>query len=110
MNIIRTPLCGRNFEYMSENPCLIAKMSPNLVKGIQSQDVAACVKHYALNNQELDRHQLNVEVSDRALHEIYLKGFYSAIIEGEAWSVMGLSGGEKPSLQKLRVWINIYKS
>lgn len=89
VNLIRTPLCGRNFEYMSEDPCLIAKMSPELVKGIQSQDVAACVKHYCLNNQELDRHRLNVELSDRALHELYLKGFYSAIIEGGAWSVMG---------------------
>ena len=89
VNIIRTPLCGRNFEYMSEDPCLISKMSPELVKGIQSQDVAACVKHYCLNNQELDRKYVNVEVSDRALHEIYLKGFYGAIIEGGAWSVMG---------------------
>lgn len=89
VNIVRTPLCGRNFEYMSEDPCLISKMSPELVKGIQSQDVAACVKHYCLNNQELDRFHVNVEVSKRALYEIYLKGFYSAIMEGEAWSVMG---------------------
>ena len=89
VNLIRTPLCGRNFEYMSEDPCLISKMSADLVKGIQSQDVAACVKHYCLNNQELDRHRVNVEVSDRALHELYLKGFYGAIIDGGAWSVMG---------------------
>lgn len=89
INVIRTPLCGRNFEYMSEDPCLIGKMSSELVKGIESQDTAACVKHFALNNQELDRHNVNVEVSDRALHEIYLKGFYSAIIEGGASSVMG---------------------
>ncbi len=89
INIIRTPLCGRNFEYMSEDPCLIEKMSPNVVKGIESQDVSACVKHYALNNQELDRGNVNVEVSKRALHEIYLKGFYSAVIEGGASSVMG---------------------
>lgn len=89
VNIIRTPLCGRNFEYMSEDPCLIEKMAPDLVKGIESQDTAACVKHYALNNQELDRATVNVEVSRRALHEIYLKGFYAAIIEGGASSVMG---------------------
>lgn len=89
VNIIRTPLCGRNFEYMSEDPCLIEKMAPNVVKGIESQDTAACVKHYALNNQELDRSKVNVEVSRRALHEIYLKGFYAAIIEGGASSVMG---------------------
>ncbi len=89
VNIIRTPLCGRNFEYMSEDPCLIQKMAPELVRGIESQDTAACVKHFCLNNQELDRMSVNVEVSRRALHEIYLKGFYSAIIEGGASSVMG---------------------
>lgn len=89
VNIIRTPLCGRNFEYMSEDPCLIEKMAPDVVKGIESQDTAACIKHYALNNQELDRTTVNVEVSRRALHEIYLKGFYAAIIEGGASSVMG---------------------
>lgn len=89
VNIIRTPMCGRNFEYMSEDPCLIEKMSPELVKGIESQDTAACVKHYALNNQELDRFGTNPIVSDRALNEIYLKGFYAAIIEGGASSVMG---------------------
>ena len=89
VNIIRTPLCGRNFEYMSEDPCLIENLAPELVKGIESQDVAACVKHFALNNQELDRGNVNVEVSERALHELYLKGFYAAIIEGGASSVMG---------------------
>ena len=89
VNIIRSPLCGRNFEYMSEDPCLIEKMSPELVKGIESQDVSACVKHYALNNQELNRMSTNALVSRRALHELYLRGFYSAIIEGGASSVMG---------------------
>ena len=89
VNIIRTPLCGRNFEYMSEDPCLIENLAPELVKGIESQDTAACVKHYALNNQELDRFGTNPIVSERALNEIYLKGFYSAIIEGGASSVMG---------------------
>ncbi len=89
VNIIRTPLCGRNFEYMSEDPCLIEKMAPGLVKGIEEEDVAACVKHYALNNQELDRMGTEAGVSRRALHEIYLRGFYAAIIEGGASSVMG---------------------
>ncbi len=89
VNIIRTPLCGRNFEYLSEDPYLTAKMAVPIIKGIQSQDVAACVKHYALNNQELDRSGVNVEVSDRALHEIYLRGFHDAIVEGGALSVMG---------------------
>ena len=89
VNIIRTPLCGRNFEYMSEDPCLISGISAEVVKGIELQDVAACVKHFALNNQELNRNGVNIEVSERALYEIYLKGFYSAIIDGGASSVMG---------------------
>ncbi len=89
INIIRNPLCGRNFEYMSEDPCIIEKLSPPVVKGIESQDVAACVKHFALNNQEKNRMANNVLVSRRALFEIYLRGFYAAIIEGGASSVMG---------------------
>ena len=89
INIMRTPLCGRNFEYMSEDPCLISKLAPEVVKGIESQDVAACVKHFALNNQELDRSGVNVKLSERALFEIYLKGFFAAIIKGGASSVMG---------------------
>ncbi len=89
INIIRTPLCGRNFEYMSEDPCLIAKTVPEIIKGIESKDVASCVKHYALNNQELDRGFVNSELSKRALHEIYLKGFKSAVVNGGASSVMG---------------------
>ncbi len=89
INIIRHPLCGRNFEYMSEDPCLIVKMVPGQIRAIQSCDTAACVKHYALNNQELDRNNVNVEVSKKALFEIYLKGFEAAVKEGEAWSFMG---------------------
>lgn len=89
VNIIRNPLCGRNFEYLSEDPYLTAKMAVPIVKGIQSQDVAACVKHYALNNQELDRSGVNVEVSDRALHEIYLRGFHDTVVDGGALAVMG---------------------
>ena len=89
INIIRNPLCGRNFEYMSEDPCLISKMVVPLIKGIQSCDTAACVKHYALNNQELDRKNVNVEVSKRALFEIYLKGFQAAVCDADVYSVMG---------------------
>ena len=89
VNIIRTPLCGRNFEYLSEDPVLTSKMAVQIVKGIEEQDVSACVKHFALNNQELDRSGVNVEVSDRALNEIYLKAFYGAVTEGGASSVMG---------------------
>ena len=87
-NVIRHPLCGRNFEYMSEDPCLIAEMIPGIISGIKSTDTAACVKHYALNNQELDRGHVNVELSDRALREIYLPGFKAAADAG-AYSFMG---------------------
>ena len=88
-NIIRHPLCGRNFEYFSEDPCLTSKMLPPLITAIQECDTAACVKHFALNNQELDRGFVNVEVSDRALHEVYLRGFKAAVKEGNAYSFMG---------------------
>ncbi len=88
INVIRTPLCGRNFEYMSEDPYLISNMVPGVIEGIQSADTAACVKHFALNNQELDRSGVNVEVSDRALREIYLPGFKAAADVG-AYSFMG---------------------
>lgn len=89
VNIYRTPLNGRNFEYMGEDPYLASKMVVPYVKGVQSNGVAACVKHYALNNQEFKRHDVNVDVSDRALHEIYLPAFKAAVQEGGAWSIMG---------------------
>ena len=89
INIYRHPMCGRNFEYMGEDPLLAGILASEAVKGIQSNGVAACVKHFALNNQETDRHQVNVIVSDRALHEIYLPAFKKAVIEGGAWAVMG---------------------
>lgn len=89
LNIMRTPLCGRNFEYLSEDPCVVENLAPELIQGLQSTDTAACVKHFALNNQELDRGRVNVEVSDKALHEIYLKGFKAAVQKGKAYSFMG---------------------
>lgn len=89
VNMYRTPLNGRNFEYMGEDPFLASKMVVPYIKGVQENGVAACVKHYALNNQELWRGHINVEVSNRALHEIYLPAFKAAIEEGEAWSIMG---------------------
>ena len=89
VNIYRTPLGGRNFEYMGEDPWLASRMVVPYVKGLQSKGVAACVKHYALNNDEEYRHQVNVIISDRALHEIYLPAFKAAVQEGEAWSIMG---------------------
>ncbi len=87
-NIARTPLCGRTYEYYSEDPFLNAQLAVAAVKGIQSQHVAACVKHFVLNNQETDRGKVNVEVSERALREIYFPAFKASIQEGEAWTIM----------------------
>jgi len=89
VNIYRTPLGGRNFEYLGEDPYLASRMVVPYVQGLQSKGVAACVKHYALNNDEEYRHQVNVIVSDRALHEIYLPAFKAAVQEGGAWAIMG---------------------
>lgn len=89
INIKRSPLCGRNFEYMSEDPLLTGDLAVPLIRGIQEQDTAACVKHFALNNQETERLWVDVEVEDRALHEIYLPAFKKAVKEGETWSLMG---------------------
>jgi beta-glucosidase len=89
VNIYRTPLNGRNFEYMGEDPWLASRMVVQYVQGLQSKGVAACVKHYALNNDENYRHQVNVIVNDRALREIYLPAFEAAVKEGKAWSIMG---------------------
>lgn len=89
INIYRTPLNGRNFEYMGEDPYLVSKMVVPYVKGVQSNGVAVCVKHYALNNNEINRHTSNPIVDDRTLYEIYLPGFRAAAQEGNAWSFMG---------------------
>ena len=89
VNINRTPFNGRNFEYMGEDPWLASRMVVPYIQGLQSKGVAACVKHYALNNDEEYRHQVNVIVSDRALHEIYLPAFKAAVQEGGAWAIMG---------------------
>ena len=89
VNICRTPLNGRNFEYMGEDPFLSGKMVVPYVKGVQEQGVAACVKHYAVNNQEFQRKQSNSVIDDRTLYEIYLPAFKAAVVEGGAWSIMG---------------------
>ena len=89
VNICRTPLNGRSFEYMGEDPCLAAAMVVPYIREAQKCGIATCVKHFALNNQETDRMFVDVEVSDRALREIYLPAFRAAAIEGEAWSFMG---------------------
>ncbi len=88
VNINRTPLNGRNFEYMGEDPYLTSRMVVPYIKGVQENGVAACVKHYALNNQEQNRTRVNVLVDDRTLHEIYLPGFKAAVTEGGAWAIM----------------------
>jgi beta-glucosidase len=81
VNIYRTPMNGRNFEYMGEDPFLASTMVVPYIKGVQKNGVAACVKHFALNNQEQWREKVNVEVSNRALHEIYLTAFKAAVNE-----------------------------
>lgn len=88
INIIRSPLCGRNFEYMSEDPFLISRMSVAYIKALQSKDVAASVKHWLANNQEEDRGTVDVIMSERALREIYLPGFKASVMEGGAYTVM----------------------
>ena len=88
INIIRSPLCGRNFEYMSEDPVLISKMSVAYIKALQSKDVAVSVKHWLANNQEEHRDSVDVTMSERALREIYLPGFKASVMEGGASTVM----------------------
>ena len=89
VNIYRTPLNGRNFEYMGEDPYLAGRMVVPYIQGVQKNGVAACVKHYALNNQEVNRHTTNVIVDDRTLYEIYLPAFKAAVQEGNTWAIMG---------------------
>ena len=89
VNIYRTPLNGRNFEYMGEDPFLAGKMATDYVKGVQDNGVAVCVKHFALNNNEINRHTSNPIVDDRTLYEIYLPAFKAAALDGGAWSMMG---------------------
>jgi len=87
-NICRTPLNGRTYEYYSEDPYLNGRLAVQAVKGIQSQDVAACIKHFAANNQEVNRNTINEEIDERALREIYLPAFKAAIQEGNAYTIM----------------------
>ncbi len=88
VNIMRTPLCGRNWEYMSEDPCLAAGMVVPLIKALQSHNVAACVKHFAVNNQEWERNSVDTEVDERTLREIYLPAFRAAVQEAKVLTVM----------------------
>ena len=89
VNICRTPLNGRSFEYLGEDPYLSGRMAVGYVQGVQSNGVAVCVKHYALNNNEVDRYTTNAIADERTLREIYLPAFKAAVVEGGAWSIMG---------------------
>lgn len=89
VNIYRTPLNGRNFEYMGEDPFLASAMVVPYIQGVQRNGVAACVKHFAVNDQETDRFNVEVKIDDRTLHEIHLPAFKAAVHDGEVWAVMG---------------------
>lgn len=88
VNIKRSPLCGRNFEYFSEDPYLAKEMAVPYIQGVQNWDVAACVKHFAANNQETERLWVDVEIDEKALREIYLPAFHDAVTKGGAYTLM----------------------
>jgi len=114
INIQRTPMCGRTFEYQSEDPYLNKHLAVAVVKGIQSQRIAACIKHFICNNQETNRFTSSSEVSERALQEIYYPAFKAAVQEADAWSIMscynkvnGIYGSENEHLLRgvlMREW------
>ncbi|NVM54337.1 MAG: glycoside hydrolase family 3 C-terminal domain-containing protein [Candidatus Helarchaeota archaeon] len=110
INIDRTPLCGRTFEYQTEDPYLNKKIAVAVVKGVQSQRIAVCAKHFVCNNQEYNRFTVSSEVSERALQEIYLPAFEAIVREADAWSIMacynkinGLYGCEHKNLLRERL-------
>ncbi|MCQ2156119.1 MAG: glycoside hydrolase family 3 C-terminal domain-containing protein [Bacteroidales bacterium] len=111
VNIYRSPLGGRNFEYMGEDPFLAGHMAANYIQGLQSNGVAACVKHFVLNDTEHKRHKTNVIVDDRALYEIYLEPFRIAVPEGGSWSKMASYNpyGNQPACHNKRLLCDVLK-
>ena len=89
LNIQRTPLCGRNFEYLGEDPFLTSRIAVNYIKGEQAQGVSSCAKHFVANNQEHERNSINVEMDERALRELYLPSFCACVQEAGVLTVMG---------------------
>ncbi len=106
VNIARVPQDGRNFEYLSEDPYLAGVFARQIVKGIQSQGVAATVKHFAANNQETNRGTIDEHISDRALREIYLPAFRAAVVKGGAWAVMDASNQINGTFCTANDWLN----
>ncbi|MGE5222151.1 MAG: glycoside hydrolase family 3 C-terminal domain-containing protein [Omnitrophica WOR_2 bacterium] len=88
VNMKRTPLCGRNFEYYSEDPCLAGELAASFIQGVQSEGVGTSLKHFALNNQEYQRFTISVDVDERTMREIYLPAFETAVKKGKPWTVM----------------------
>jgi beta-glucosidase len=105
MNIVRNPRTGRSFEYFTEDPYLNGRMAVAYTQGIQSEKIIANLKHYICNNQELDRHDINVTVGERALREIYFPGFKAAIQDGGAWSIMSSYNSINGSFGNENLWL-----
>jgi beta-glucosidase len=106
VNIIRVPQNGRNFEYLSEDPYLAGVFASQIVTGIQSQGVAATVKHFAANSQETNQGTIDEQISERALREIYLPAFHAAVAKGHVWAVMNAANQINGAYCTANDWLN----